>query len=510
VALENPDEVQHPPSAKPSAGGKAGAKISSRDAAGVGVGVAMRKIIGFALIALGVKSIFLIADPNPQFFLGDSASYLHTALTGWIPLDRSYFYGFLIRWITWSSQSLFSVVYVQVLASAVSAGILGWFLLRFLRTGNWIAILGVILYALDPVQLLYERFVMAETFSLLAAILFITLIFCYLERGNYLHLMLASLAGIGAVALRVSFLPPILTLSFAAPFIRYGCLWFDDHQSPKTFLRPFIVALGAITIAHFTFHTAYKRLTGALTNQPPAYQYASGLFLLCAWSPLLVADDLRASGFSTETLAGTATRTLENRRVQRWMSNGLVAALEEKYGDALQANAVAAKVSLHILKRDPVGVVRLTVSTYFRGWETQVIHRCIAEDVGSRPIPPGLVKVAAKHFHLVASDMERQNTVTKNYFRRGLVWYRVLLLTPFLLLFTVAFSDRINRPFLIAAALFAAVVLLTANAISVDNSIRYLHPLGWSFFLLLGFWVRFAAARLRRDYSDMNNRGLTP
>jgi hypothetical protein len=469
----------------------------------------MRRIIGFALIALAVKSIFLIVDPNPEFFLGDSASYLHTALTGWIPLDRSYFYGFLIRWITWSSASLFSVVYVQVLASALSAGLLGWFLLRFLHTGNWIALLGVILYALDPVQLLYERFVMAEAFSFLAAIVFISLIFCYLERGSYPHLMFASLAGVGAVALRVSFLPPILTLSLAAPFIRYGCLWFDDSRSPRTYLRPFIVALGVTMIAHFAFHTAYKKLTGALTNQPPAYQYASGLFLLSAWSPLLVADDLRAFGFSTETLAGTADRTLQNRRVQRWMSNGLVAALEKKYGGALQANAVAAKVSLHILKRDPIGVIRLTICTYARGWERRVIHGCIAEDVGSRPIPPGLVKVAAEHFHLVASDMEKQETITKNYFRRGLAWYRLLLLTPFLLLFTVPFSNRTDRRFLIAAALFAGVVLLTANALSVDNSIRYLHPLSWSFFLLFGFWLRFAATRLRRHDSDMNNRGPT-
>ena len=45
----------------------------------------------------------LCLDPTPKLFMGDSWSYIWTALTGWIPGDRSYFYG---AWYTGSRFGL--------------------------------------------------------------------------------------------------------------------------------------------------------------------------------------------------------------------------------------------------------------------------------------------------------------------------------------------------------------------------------------------------------------------
>ena len=108
------------------------------------------------LFALGIKALTLIVDPNPQFFLGDSGSYLYTALTGWIPLDRSYLYGYLIRWICLGSGSLFPLVLVQTLASSLSAGILGWSLQRFLQAPPFLTIVVMVAYCFDPLQLMYD------------------------------------------------------------------------------------------------------------------------------------------------------------------------------------------------------------------------------------------------------------------------------------------------------------------------------------------------------------------
>ncbi|HEY6207266.1 MAG TPA: hypothetical protein VIW21_14005, partial [Chthoniobacterales bacterium] len=51
----------------------------------------------FCLAIVILKFLLLALDSSPKFYLGDSISYLWTSLTGWIPDDRSYFYGFVIR-----------------------------------------------------------------------------------------------------------------------------------------------------------------------------------------------------------------------------------------------------------------------------------------------------------------------------------------------------------------------------------------------------------------------------
>ena len=399
--------------------------------------ISLGTLLQFSLIALAIKTVILVEDPNPQFFLGDSGSYLWTALTGWIPPDRSYLYGFLIQWITIKSGSLFSLVLVQTLASAFSAGVLGWILLRFFGIRNEIATVAVVLYSLEPLQLLYERFVMAETFSLMAAMLFIALLFVYLENGRKRFLVLASLLGIVSVALRMSFLPPVIVLSFAAPMIRFFFAPPEGGASVHARLRALLLALAVVTISHLSFHDGYKLLTGRLAGEPPAYQYADGLFLLSAWSPVMRPNDLLAAGLSEQVITGSAKATLEARRTQRWQEDGLVAALNRHYGDSMKANAAAKKISLHILKRDPIGVFRLAVRTYFRGWRREVIKGCIQEDSANRAIPADLVQSAARHFHVVASDMPTRLTPTKAYFRSCLQWYRALLLTPLLLFLTI-------------------------------------------------------------------------
>ena len=320
------------------------------------------------LLALGIKAFTLIVDPNLQFFLGDSGSYLYTALTGWIPPDRSYLYGYLIRWICLGSGSLFPLVLVQTLASSLSAGILGWSLQRFLQAPPVLTIAITVAYCFDPLQLMYDRFVMAESFSLCAAMIFIALLLVFIDTGKRRFLLFASVAGVIAVALRISYLPAVTALSFAAPLIR---LFWSDSERKKDLrlrLKQCGYSLGVITISHFTLHMGYKSLTGMLSGAPPAYQYADGFSLLSSWCPLMNSEDLQAVAVSDTTLAETYPRTFESRRAQRWMDKGIVLALTHAYHDSGQANAVAKKIAFHILRRDPVGVANLGLRTYLRGY----------------------------------------------------------------------------------------------------------------------------------------------
>ena len=56
--------------------------------------LALATSLGFA------KLISFVLDSNPQVFMGDSVSYLTTAMLKWIPPDRSFVYGFLVDDLT--------------------------------------------------------------------------------------------------------------------------------------------------------------------------------------------------------------------------------------------------------------------------------------------------------------------------------------------------------------------------------------------------------------------------
>ncbi|MEO5717226.1 MAG: cellulase family glycosylhydrolase [Chthoniobacterales bacterium] len=447
-----------------------------------------RFLLSLILLAFLLKTLVLIADPIPQFFLGDSASYIATALSGWIPPDRSYVYGFFIRWISVGTGSLFSLVLAQTAASAISAGLLGWNLRRFLEIPPTLAALVTAAYSFDPLQLMYERFVMAEAFSLLAAMAFLSLMLLFVDTGKKHYLVLASIAGVISVALRISFLPPVAALTFSAPLIR-----FFMQENPLSDLRARIksclLAFVVAAISYLSVQTGYKVLTGFLSHEPPAYQYADGFSLLSSWAPALKSQDLKAAGASTHIFDHALPNNLETRRAQRWMKNGLVAILNQTYPDSLKANAIAKKIAFHILQRDPVGVAMLAEETYFRGWRSNVIAACIREDTGIREIPAPFAADLSQYFHLSVNDLPSRPTVTKVYFSHGSYWYRVLLLTPCLVALTVPLTDPRHRATLLCVAIFAVIVLLIAVGLAVDNSIRYLHPLSWTFFVFAAYWL---------------------
>src|ERR1043166_587476 len=75
----------------------------------------------FCLAIFVLKFVLLALDSSPKFYLGDSISYIWSALTGWIPDDRSYFYGFIIRW-----SALWNHNFVSLLVGLVLTGCCFW------------------------------------------------------------------------------------------------------------------------------------------------------------------------------------------------------------------------------------------------------------------------------------------------------------------------------------------------------------------------------------------------
>src|SRR5690242_9907304 len=106
----------------------------------------------FVLAIVALKLVLLAADPVPKFYLGDSRSYWWTALTGWIPEDRSYFYGYVIRWVALSLSSFTPLLVLQTLAGSLVAIVLAWICLEIFQLPRWFAFLFGVLCAVDPLQ----------------------------------------------------------------------------------------------------------------------------------------------------------------------------------------------------------------------------------------------------------------------------------------------------------------------------------------------------------------------
>jgi hypothetical protein len=187
------------------------------------------------------------------------------------------------------------------------------------------------------------------------------------------------------------------------------------------------------------------------------------------------------------------------------MQGGFVLALQRIYPDHMKANALAKDFVPH-----PAAIPwpsLLCRPHCFRGWRREVIKSCLKEDTGDRPIPPEVVTVVARSFHIVAGDMSTRRTWTKSYFRQAINWYRVLLLTPLLLIITTVLTNPSYRASMLCVTLFATVVMLTATGLAVDNSIRYLHPLGWTFFVFAAYWVNTLLRHVRASRQWLRSPG---
>src|SRR6476620_11873343 len=87
----------------------------------------------FCALIFAIKLLLLWLDSTPKLYMGDSGSYIHTALTGWIPSDRSYFYGYLVHWLAVWPHSFGPLLVSQMLVSAGTAIVFVLICSRFFR-----------------------------------------------------------------------------------------------------------------------------------------------------------------------------------------------------------------------------------------------------------------------------------------------------------------------------------------------------------------------------------------
>src|SRR5262245_6299218 len=160
----------------------------------------------FCLLIFAIKLLLLWVDSKPKLFMGDSGAYVHTALTGWIPGDRSYFYGYVVRWLAVWPHSFTPLLFVQTLASGATAIVFAVICRRFFEISNSLSFLFGLLCALDPCQLVWERYVMTETFSLVVYILVVYWSLAYLRDRRLWQLAVIQALSVLLIGFRMSYL----------------------------------------------------------------------------------------------------------------------------------------------------------------------------------------------------------------------------------------------------------------------------------------------------------------
>ena len=188
------------------------------------------------LVVAACKFAFYLADPYPSFHFGDSGAYLATALVKWIPPDRSFTYGFLLRPLVLNSPALGPVVALQIAASGAASVILGMLLLRCFGAKPAFAIAFACLCAFEPLQLMSERFVMTEAFATFGFALYLWAALSFLRTGQISTLIAVQVLGVVLISLRYSFLPLVLILAVALPILTI-------QKTRRVSWRPILVRL---------------------------------------------------------------------------------------------------------------------------------------------------------------------------------------------------------------------------------------------------------------------------
>jgi hypothetical protein len=456
-------------------------------------------LISLIIWVAAVKLIIFLLDPTVMFFIDDSSRYIDTAISSYIPPDRSFLYGFLIRWLTYSSQSLTTLVFFQVLCSAASCVIAGHVLYRFLSVNRTVARTSAVLCAIAPIQLLYERYVLTETVALLFFALFITAAFYYLQHPKIRTIIVLNLIGVFLIAFRLSYLPVVLSGAVIIP-----CLAFFNFSSARhkenikghgiisAGIRRRVIAfcfhIVVSCILIYGLHSAYKAINGSLSHQPPAYQYRDGYHLLASWAPLLEKEDFADPGIGgyTQQYFYFHLEDRFQRMNHRWSYYGLISYIHHMYDSSLKANKIAHDTAMNILHRDPSGVMKLAWQSYLDYWDMEMLKNTLVGDRCIRELPDRLVEILKSNYHIYGQGLSSEKTLTNQYFLNAIPWYILLFSLPLIMVISIFMDKWHHLIFLALLCFFALLILMNSTALVHRNTMRFFHPNEWIIIIFLG------------------------
>jgi len=443
----------------------------------------------FLLLLLSNQGILLWLDHQPMFFLGDSASYIQTAISGWLPSDRSFVYGYFIRLFAVTTESLTSLVIIQVLLCCVTSMVMAHLLIRYFRVRPWIAFAVALLNTLEPLQLLYARYVMTETLALTIFVLSVWVVLHYLENPRIKWLAVIQCIATLLISVRFAFIPMIWICAPLIPLLAFPAIAAQARLMGVKVTGRLAVHVILSVLLLFVFTTAYKNVHGYLQHKPPAYSYESGFFAMCFVLPILEPSDFADQTLGAQILNRLAFPVTDRRMraAHRWMKEGAVDRLQQLEPDLIKAEAIARQAGFYAVIHKPVAFFRLGWQTFTDYFDSAYLQSAIESDLGDRRLEDGFYNVLKTHFHYPSDQSSAQDLkmLTGRYFLWSGHWIQLLLFLPlgWLVLIIVAReADQRSKSLLMG---LISLILIGVVLFLVEGPMpRYLHGPAWIFFLM--------------------------
>ena len=463
----------------------------------------------FCLLIFALKFSLLALDPLPKFFTGDSGSYIWTALTGWIPDDRSYFYGYVIRWVALWTGSLTPLLLLQSFISGVTAILLAHTCRSlFGLPARASYILGIIC-ALDPFQLVWERYVMTETISLFFYVAMLRFSFLYLKQRRIRDLAIVQGLSILVIGFRMSYLLIIELNTVLLPIMAFYPLyllaklrdWRGIQADRFRSVRLAFVHLSTSIALMLVLHGAYKQLNGWLSHREPGYLYATGLHLLTFWAPILTPADATDPRLARIIELGDQfhIKDLTARNGQRWALGGLIDRWKKVELNPRRADEIAKETALRAFRHNPLHVLRLAEETFAQYWGVRNLVLFMRSDLGHNNLTLEQRSMLAERFHLATDGQMIRGPLTllQYYFLISLPYCYFLLLSPILGVSAVYFTRE--KQFALLLLVHLVVILAVVLTFTEGPSVRYLQPVSVLMLLTIAVCLQ---ARLHNQSSN--------
>jgi len=474
-------------------------ELAGRETPGLGTGF-WRAMVAVALIKAGL----LAADHTPNFFMGDSGAFIGTALTKWFPPQRSWTYGFLIRWTCLPVHSLDPLIIAQTLAGFCTCVVLGFCLRRYFSVSQGPAAGMMIASALDPLQLLYERMVMAEALSLAVLALVWAGSLSYCQRPRLVTLLVLQVLYVILISLRLQFLLPVGILLLTLPLV--GNLGVTRPiMGGRPWIATVVVHAVVSVVAMVALHSAYRVAEGIKNRQPPAYSYGTNGMALSAFAPLLQAKDAPskplAAAIRNDTAYPLADRALRND--QLWNPGGLIDRLNKAGGGLYRSDASESVIFRRMVLRDPVGIFLFGLRSYLDYWNIPSMPDILRPERETGPFDVEFTAAVEKNFYLDIRNYPRTG-ISKTLHSWLPPWLVLLLASPLLLLGMMVCAGR-GRWRETGLLLGIGTVMLAQNTmLSTMTVYRYLQPLTFATLLALGVIAQSACDHWIRTRSRGN------
>jgi hypothetical protein len=443
-----------------------------------------KKILYLSLLLIAiVQSVIFLLDRHPMFFFGDSATYLWTAITGSIPLDRSFSYGYFIHFVSLFTRSLVSVVAAQTFLTIVTCFISVHLLIRYFNVLPWLALSTGLLMTIEPLQLLYTRYIMTETLALFLFVFYVWVILQYIEDARIRWLVVMQILAVVMISVRFAFIPVVWIGALAVPMITI----FPIAENEKSFRKKFIAVAIHVFISVsvlFALASAYKHAYGYFLHKPPAYSYDGGFFAISFVTPIVEPEDFKNKNLGEQVFKNLAF-SVKDRRTRsghRWLDGGIVSRLNELEPDRVKSNQIAREAAIHAVIHKPQSFLKLGWHTFTDYFDKPYLKSAMETDLGNRRLEPEFLNFIKQRFNYRSGQLSAMDlmTHTGRYFLRSGYWIQGLLFLPLLwaFLFVIAQNADQRRKTLMMG-LFSLVLIGVALLLVERPTPRFLHIPAW-------------------------------